>query len=232
MTSVVGKIQAFNPQTKRFSTYVERLKLYFNANSVAETKKVPVFFTVIGSRNYSLLSDHYAPEKPKDQSQEDLISKFQTHFEPEPIVIAEQYLFHKQNQQIGESIPDFVANLQRLATNCKFGQHLDEALRDCFVCGLNLESVQQKLLLEKDLTMLKALELALSLSSADKTLCVMRASNPNLLNPVVQILHRDGPAKRLCYHQKWSCLRSLKVLRSYMTCMRQNEPYFTSLQKS
>ena len=45
MTSVVGKIQAFNPQTERFSTYVERLKLYFNANSVVEVKKVLVFLT-------------------------------------------------------------------------------------------------------------------------------------------------------------------------------------------
>ena len=199
MTSVVGKIQAFNPQTERFSTYVERLKLYFDANSVVEAKKVPVFLTVIGSRNYSLLSDHYAPDKPKDQSLEDLISTLQTHFEPEPIVIAERYHFYKRNQQIGESIPDFVANLRRLAANCKFGQHLDEALRDRFVCGLNLESVQQKLLLEKDLTMSKALELALSLSSADKTSLVMHASNPNPSDPVVQILHRDGPTKRPCY---------------------------------
>ena len=58
--SIVGKIQEFRPETERFSTYVERLKLYFHANSVTEEKKVPVFLTVIGAKNYALLSDYYS----------------------------------------------------------------------------------------------------------------------------------------------------------------------------
>ena len=39
MTSVVGKIEAYKPENERFSTYVEHLKLYFEANSVVPAKQ-------------------------------------------------------------------------------------------------------------------------------------------------------------------------------------------------
>ena len=41
--SIVGKIHEFKLETEQFSTYVERLELYFNASSVTEKKKVPIF---------------------------------------------------------------------------------------------------------------------------------------------------------------------------------------------
>ena len=33
----------------------ERKKLYFTANDIANTKKVPVFLSIIGAKNYELL---------------------------------------------------------------------------------------------------------------------------------------------------------------------------------
>ena len=98
-----------------------------------------------------------------------------SHFEPEPIVIAERFNFYKRDQKSGESIPNFVADLRRLAANCKFGTHLNDALRDRFVCGLHSESVQKKLLLEKNLTMATAVELAISVQSAEATTLAMHS---------------------------------------------------------
>ena len=90
-------------------------------NSVTEEKKVPVFLTVIGAKNYALLSDYYSPGKPRDQSLDDLIKTMEDHFEPVPIIIAERFQFYKRDQKSGETIADFVAELRPLATNCKFG---------------------------------------------------------------------------------------------------------------
>ena len=45
---------------------------------------------------------------------------------------------------------------------------LDDALHDHFVCSLNNETIQTMLLLEKDLTMTKAVDLSLSMQSADE----------------------------------------------------------------
>ena len=122
-------------------------------------RKCLFFFTVIGAKNYALLSDYYSPGKPRDQSLEDLIKTMEDHFEPAPIIIAELFQFYKRDQKSGETIADFVAELRHLVINCKFGAHLDDALRDCFVCGLN-EAIQKKLLLKKDLTMTKGADLS------------------------------------------------------------------------
>ena len=64
----------------------------------------------------------------------------------------------------GDSI--FTAELQRLTIHCEFGAHLDEALRDRFVCGLASETIQKRLLTEKELTLSGAIDIAHGMESA------------------------------------------------------------------
>ena len=52
------------------------------------------------------------------------------------MVIAEIFQFHRRAQAADESIAEFDAALRKLATHCEFGETLEEALRDRFVCGL------------------------------------------------------------------------------------------------
>ena len=60
----IGKIQEFNPVSERISTYLEGVELFFTANGIADEKQVPVFLSIIGGKNYTLLSDLMAPTKP------------------------------------------------------------------------------------------------------------------------------------------------------------------------
>ena len=41
--------------TESFSTYVERVKIFYAANDVAEDKQMPVYLSVIGAKNFALL---------------------------------------------------------------------------------------------------------------------------------------------------------------------------------
>ena len=182
--------------------------MYFEANSVVPAKQKPVFLTVIGTKNYTLLSDYYAPDQPKDQTLDNLIATLKAHFEPEPIIIAERFLFYKRDQKKGESISDFMAELRRLAASCQFGAHLDDALRDWFVCGIYIESIQKELLTKKTLSMEEAVKLALSLSSAEKTSPAMHAGKPWKTSTAVHSMHRpssssslkpNGMRTRTCY---------------------------------
>ena len=85
---------------------------------------------------------YFAPTKPSAKTLDELCTALQSYFEPEPIVIAERFVFYKWDQKPVESISNFAAELCRLTTRCQFKeQHLDEALCDCFICGLHLESV-------------------------------------------------------------------------------------------
>lgn len=55
---------------------------------------------------------------------------------------------------------------KQLSTTCDFGAHLDDALRDRFVCGLKSEEVQRRLLSMAGLTFKTACDTALAMETA------------------------------------------------------------------
>lgn len=62
----------------------------------------------------------------------------------------------------------YVAVFRGFAVHCEFGGHLDDALRDRFVCGLKSEATQKRLLTETTLTFQRAVELAVSTETASR----------------------------------------------------------------
>ena len=99
------------------------------------------------------MNDYFAPTKPSAKTLDELCTALQSYFEPEPIVIAERFVFYKWDQNLPKVFPI-------LPLRC-IGSLLAANLRSSIwmkffvtiLCGLHLESVQKKLLLEKDLTM-------------------------------------------------------------------------------
>ena len=151
----IGKIQEFNPVSERISTYLERVELFFIAKGIAEGKQVPVFLTIIGGKNYTLLSDLLASTKPATKTFVQLKAMLMKHFEPKPVIIAEGFKFHRRNRAVGETVAEYEAELHKLATHCAFGDHLSEAIRGRIVYGLRNENIQKRLLAEDDLTLVK-----------------------------------------------------------------------------
>ena len=168
-TTIVGKIEEFNPDEEPFSSYMERVELFFLANSVADDRKVPIFLNGVGKKTYGLLRNLVAPDVPKDQTFERIQTALKHHFEPKPLVIAERFHFHQRSQAMGESIAEYVAELRRLTTHCQYGTHLNEALRDRLVCGVRNMAIQKKLLSEADLTLARAIEIAQGMETAEKS---------------------------------------------------------------
>ena len=124
------------------------MELFFTANSIADDKKVVVFLSVIGGKTYFLLRDLLAPEKPQDKLLSVLFKKLKEHYEPKLLVIAERFYFHIRGQGANKTIAEYIAELWRLATNCEFGEYLNDALRDRLVCGLRNMGIQKWLLSE------------------------------------------------------------------------------------
>ena len=138
----IGQLEQFKPGTDDWEQYQERLDQYFVANGIeGEDKKRAVLLTVMGSQAYALLSNLVAPAKPGEKSYAELKKAMLDHLKPKPLVIAERFRFHRRNQTEGEGIAQYMAELRRLADRCKFGNHLEEALRDRLVCGIRSEQV-------------------------------------------------------------------------------------------
>ena len=163
---ILGNLHEFRPEVERFTVYLERVKIFFAVNDIPTEKKVPVFLNAVGGITYGVLRNLVAPDNPIDKTFEEIITKLTEHFDPKPLIIVERYHFHKRDQTAGESLAEYVAELRRLAAKCSFGTHLNDALRDRFVCGIRNENIQRGLLTEADLDLEKAIKKARAMEAA------------------------------------------------------------------
>ena len=221
-TPQYGRLKAFVPEDENISTYLERVELYFAANAVEEAKQAAVLLTVIGTKNYGIIKSLVAPALPKEKSYAELEAKLKAHFQPKPLVIAERFRFYQRTQAAGESALDYIAELRRLAITCEFGDFLDQALRDRFVCGLHAESIQKKLLSEKSLDITKAVELARGMEVAAAEIKGLKPhggatpSGSKILHTAEggQACHRCGSKDhdgQSCRHTKTKCYKCGKT---------------------
>ncbi|XP_038063116.1 uncharacterized protein LOC119733818 [Patiria miniata] len=167
MAAVIGKVDEFDEGKETFTCYLERLDQFFIANDIKDAKAVSVFLTVIGPKSYSLLKSMVSPDNVSDKSLEELKTLLKNQYSPQPLTIAERFKFHKRGQKPGESVNEYVVELKRLETTCKFVNFLKDALRDRLVCKLINTTCQKKLLTEKELSFDKALQQAVAFEMAN-----------------------------------------------------------------
>ena len=119
--------------------------------------------------------------------------------------IAERFRFHKRHQLEGETVSAYLAELKTLSLHCEFGTNLDDSLRDRLVCGLNNALIQKRLLSERDLTLAKATQIALSMEAAAKDSLELQGKNESVVNKLnkekgkVENVRDEVWSKRRCY---------------------------------
>ena len=94
MATQLGTLNEFNSSAEPITVYLERVELYFSANSVAVNKQVATFLSVVGATVYSTLRDLFAPDSVKDKTLNEIFDHLKSHFEPKRTTIVEQYHFH------------------------------------------------------------------------------------------------------------------------------------------
>ena len=150
-------------------SYVERLDQYFAANDITEAeKKRATLLSFVGAVTYKLIRNLTTPNGPTSSTYKDITELVQEHYNPKPSTIVERFKFNSPNQQSGESISNYVANLRQMTEFCDFGISLEDMLRDRLVCGIHDIRIQRCLLAEPNLTFKKALELAIALETVDR----------------------------------------------------------------
>ena len=168
----VNNVGEFQPDNESISAYLERVSLFFEVNGIEAGKQVAWLLNMIGAKNYSLVRTLVAPES---KTLEQLTAVLKQHYEPKCLVIARRFYFHRRNQDTNESIAEYVAELRKLAAPCEFGDYLNEALRDRFVCGLLSKSTQKRLLSEVDLSLTKTVSIAQSMEAAESEAHTLRS---------------------------------------------------------
>ena len=166
-----------------WSQYVEHLKHFLAANGITDAeRKRDIFLAVIGPNAYKLLSSLVAPEKPVEKTFMDLVAVMTQHHSPPLSEIIQRYRFHMRFHCQGETVAMYLSELRALAQWCKFGDTLNDMLRNCLVCGVNEETIQRRLLAESGLTLKKALEITQGLGAAARNVREIRMKPGELTN--------------------------------------------------
>ena len=85
--------------------------------------------------------------------------------------------FNSRVCKSGESVANYLAELQALAHCCNFGGMLQDILRDGLVVGINDLVLQRRLLVEAQLTLKKATKVALAHETALKDSKVIQGAS-------------------------------------------------------
>ena len=135
------------------------------------------FLSILGARSY-IITRHFGTGASADQKLRRIqVSTLKNHYELVPSGIAQGFHFYCRNQRSGETIAVYVAELKCLSVECNFGQILDEALRDRFVCGILENSIQRRLLTESELTFQKAVQIAQAMEASSRDVKALQANS-------------------------------------------------------
>ena len=113
------------------ATIRRTVETFLAANGITDAeRKRDIFLAVIGPNAYKLLSSLVAPEKPGEKTFTDLVDVMTQHHSPPPSEIVQRYRFHTRFRCQGETVAMYLSELRALAQWCKFGDTLDDMLRD------------------------------------------------------------------------------------------------------
>ena len=167
-------IKEFESTKETVDDFCQCFEFYCVANNIKsedeaqQACKKALFITMLGKIAVIKLRDLASPADITTPSLDQVGELLTSHYQPKTIKIAERYKFFKRVQDDQERTTNFVATLRQLAKTCNFGEYLNTALRDQFVCGLINRHCQCELLSTQDLTLQTAIQKATAVEAATR----------------------------------------------------------------
>ena len=104
-------------------------------------------------------------------------AKFDAYFIGSRNVIYERAKFNQRKQMTGEPVDSFITSLHKLVEHCDCGALKDDMIRDKIVVGLCDEQLSEKLQLDPNLTLKRAVDQARQKEAVRKQQAVVRCNH-------------------------------------------------------
>ncbi|XP_062872210.1 uncharacterized protein K02A2.6-like [Trichomycterus rosablanca] len=136
---------------KRFESF----RIASGLETQADKNQVNALIYAMGEEAEDILiSLHLSPAEASEFST--VKTKFDAHFITRRNVIFERAKFNQRQQELGESVDCFITALHCLAEYCGYGALHDEMVRDRLVVGLRDTKLSERLHMDPELTLVKA----------------------------------------------------------------------------
>ena len=100
-----GTVTEFDKSKESWSSYIERLEFYFDANDVFDdTKRRAILLTNIGAETSKLVTNLLMPKSPREETYKVIIKVVEKHLEPTPSVALQRYKINRTIRKPSESI--------------------------------------------------------------------------------------------------------------------------------
>ena len=129
-----------------------------------------IFLACIGADAYDLYTTMQFESDDDRQDPDRLIEAFERHCIGELNEVYERYMFHRRQQEPGESFDAFVGDLRRLVKTCEYGTIEESAIRDRIVLGIRDDATRKKLLQTRKLDLAKAIDICRSSEATTRQL--------------------------------------------------------------
>lgn len=144
---------------ERWIRRFERFRLASNLHLSTDANQVNTLIYCMGDEADDILSGQDLTDAQRQQHAS-VKNTFEMYFVLRKNVIYERTKFNRRVQQPGEAVDAFITALYALAENCKYGALHDELMRDHIMVGLRDTSLSERMQLDADLMLEKAVNMA------------------------------------------------------------------------
>ncbi|UYV77926.1 K02A2.6-like [Cordylochernes scorpioides] len=194
--------------------FKQRLMLYLEATEKAtkpDKLKVAILLNFIGEEALEVFNTFHLKEDEAENF-DLVINKFDDFCEPKKNVIFERFKFFSATQKDGESIDSFITELKGLSTSCEFESQKDSLIRDRIVYGIQDKALQERLLREPNLTLLKAIEMCKTCEISKQQIKIMQ-NNQNICQ-IRKYEKKHSPKQNQESEKEFKCQRCGKSHRA------------------
>ena len=167
--------EAWKLWKQKFENYMKASGSTVKADDV----QLAIFLHVIGDDALAVYNTFAFPADDRNKLVPAL-RKFEEYCSPKKNIVFERYNFWRSVQTPGESIDMFVTTLRQKAKTCEFGDQTESMIRDRVVLGCPDARLQERLLRETDLDLVKAMNICRAAESTKAQLQTMKAEVQNV----------------------------------------------------
>ena len=173
-----------------WAEWKELFDIYLDASdlsSAADKRKIAVLLHCMGPASVKIHKQfHY--ETSEDKTKYDVVvKKFESHYKPQKNTAVNRLKFKRRMQLEGESVTDFITDVNNLVKTCEYGDQEDTMAADQIMLGVRDSTLQEKLVNTESLTVTKAIKIVTTCQS------VTMIRDPNMAQ--VHEIHSRGRAR-------------------------------------